>query len=329
MENRKEFNFSSQMDNAKKSVVTIIEDRLAVMTKSLDNLNNTSNHVLKLNEAKITNALNKNIPKEPRVNRLISKFKSHKKPLNLQLISKSAYKALSFKMVLARRKSSKYESLKQRINKTLYYFEGFKRFKCQKCAKIFKFESNFKRHSCVDSIKTKSSSDFKKHSRNHLQKKPYKCDVCGKEYIWPSYLKIHKRSHSNEKPYACDLCNKKCTTLGNLNIHKWTHTRVKKTKNHLPKMPFSCDECGKEFFSKSHLVIHKRTHTKEKPFSCDLCEKKFSTLGILKVHKRKHTGERPYSCDKCGKRFTQLSSLRNHSKLHKNQQKIFFPQHFK
>jgi hypothetical protein len=123
MEKRKEFNFSSQMDSAKKSVVTIIEDRVAVMTKSFEILNNTTNHVLKLNEAKITNALNKDKPKEPRVNRLISKFKSHKKPLNCQLISKSANKALSFKMVLARRKSSKYESLKQRINNTLFYFK--------------------------------------------------------------------------------------------------------------------------------------------------------------------------------------------------------------
>jgi uncharacterized Zn-finger protein len=207
MENGEYFNFSACMDNGKKSVVKILEDRMTQMKKSLDNLSKATRHALKLNEANTSNVSTK-IQNES--NLLIPKFISHK----------SDNKALSFKMALARRKFSKYESLKQRTNKTLYYFGGFKRFKCNRCAKISKYESNLNRHACVDSIKTKSSSHFETNSRNHKRKKPYSCDVCEKGFSWPSHLTIHKRSHTNEKPYECDVCDKKCATLGNLKVHK-------------------------------------------------------------------------------------------------------------
>jgi uncharacterized Zn-finger protein len=245
MENRKEFNFYSQMDNAKKSVAKILEDRFEKMTKCLDTLNQATVPVVTLKEVKISNVSTKILKKH--VNRLKTKFKSQKIPFKCQLISKSANKALSFKMVLARRKFSKYESLKQRINKTLYYFKGFKRFKCQKCAKIFKFESNLNRHLCVHSIKTKRSSHFEINSKNHLPKKKYKCDVCEREFFWPSYLIIHKRIHTNEKPFACDFCEKKCALLSNLKIHMRVHTGER---------PYSCDKCGIKFKQRTSLINH-------------------------------------------------------------------------
>jgi len=283
MENRKEFNFSACMDNAKKSMVKIFDDRLEKMTMCLDTFNKTTEHVPKLNENKISNE-SKKIHKK-----IKTKFKSRKIPIQSQYDNK----ALSFKMALARRKFSKYESLKQRSNKTLYYFDGgFKRFKCNKCAKIFKYESNSNRHSCVHSIQSNRSSHFEINSRNHLGKKQYKCDECEKEFFWPSYLIIHKRSHTKDQP---------------------------------SKTPYSCDQCGKEFFWRSHLTFHKRSHPRERPFSCDLCEQKCASLASLKIHKRKHTGERPYSCDKCGKRFAQQSNLTYHSRVHKNQNNNFSP----
>jgi len=49
MENRKEFNFSACMDNAKKSMVKIFDDRLEKMMMCLDTFNKTTEHVPKLN----------------------------------------------------------------------------------------------------------------------------------------------------------------------------------------------------------------------------------------------------------------------------------------
>jgi len=233
MDNGENFNFSACMDNAKKSVVTILEDRLEKMTASLDNINKATGQALKSNKTKILNASTKILNK----NRSLPKFKPRK----------SDSKALSFKMALARRKFAKYKTLKQRSNKTLYYFGGFKRFKCNKCAKIFKYESNSNRHSCVHSIQSNRSSHFEINSRNHLGKKQYKCDECEKEFFWPSHLTIHKRCHTNEKPYACDYCEKKCTLLSNLKIHLRVHTGER---------PYSCDQCGMKYSHRSSLINH-------------------------------------------------------------------------
>jgi DNA-directed RNA polymerase subunit RPC12/RpoP len=307
MENRNFLNFSAYMDNAKKSVITIFEDRLEKMTASLDTLNNTNDHVLTLNETKTSNSsahiYNKNkINEPPRVNRLMKKFKSQKNPFKHRRFIRDscANKALGFKMVLARRKFYKYESLKQRINKTLYYFKGFKRFKCQKCAKIFKFESNFKKHSCVHSIKTKSSSSFEINSRNHLRKKH------SKSILW-RISRFPRRSYPDSRPNSCDECGKKFPTPSHLIIHKRSHTKEK---------PYACDFCEKKFSTLHGLKVHKRLHTGERPYSCDFCQKKFSALSNFNSHKRVHTGERPYSCDKCGKRFSHLTNLKCHSKIH-------------
>ena len=47
-----------------------------------------------------------------------------------------------------------------------------------------------------------------KHTRVHTGDKPYKCNVCQKDFAIKENLDIRKKIHTGKKPYKFDACQK-------------------------------------------------------------------------------------------------------------------------
>ncbi|CAD6184729.1 unnamed protein product [Caenorhabditis auriculariae] len=89
--------------------------------------------------------------------------------------------------------------------------------------------------------------------RRHPAKVLY-CDICDKEFKYPSKIAEHMRKHTGERPFRCRLCG----------------------------MTFAQQHC---------LKTHERLHKGERPFQCNFCSKSFSSDRYLKDHVKMHMQE--------------------------------------
>lgn len=65
---------------------------------------------------------------------------------------------------------------------------------------------------------TLSVSDFANDPALLLQPR-YRCNVCGRDFLFQSYLNRHMVIHTRDKPYTCDFCHSRFTQMGSKNSH--------------------------------------------------------------------------------------------------------------
>ncbi|CAH1776336.1 unnamed protein product, partial [Owenia fusiformis] len=80
-----------------------------------------------------------------------------------------------------------------------------------------------------------------------------------------------------DKPFRCDLCYKQFRLRHHLTQHKMTHTREK---------PFACEFCdyraGRVHTLKNHIAVVHVNRTKQ--FTCSFCDYKSEDNFSLKIH---------------------------------------------
>lgn len=71
--------------------------------------------------------------------------------------------------------------------------------------------------------------------------KPFKCTVCGKEFLTGYLLKKHMEIHVSERRYKCGECGKLYKTIGHVREHMRAHS---------DERPYHCGRCNKGYKTK-------------------------------------------------------------------------------
>lgn len=66
---------------------------------------------------------------------------------------------------------------------------------------------------------------FQEHLAKHAGDKPYKCEVCPKQFNHKTDLRRHMCLHTGEKPFTCDVCGKGFIREDRMVKHADTHKK--------------------------------------------------------------------------------------------------------
>uniref|UniRef100_A0A8D3CTU8 Zgc:66448 n=1 Tax=Scophthalmus maximus TaxID=52904 RepID=A0A8D3CTU8_SCOMX len=160
-----------------------------------------------------------------------------------------------------------------------------------------------------------SASKSLLHDLEHLKKKAFQCESCGRNYSRASALDAHRRCHEEK------LVKSRNRNSGESLHHEESIVEAKPQKSQAEDAPeklFKCT-CGKAFAALYRLKAHQRfmkektKQNQESEFNCSECKKSFNGHIALFNHQRWH---KAFECKDCGLKFSRASALHSHQLHH-------------
>ena len=177
-------------------------------------------------------------------------------------------------------------------------------------------------HNSENAVKSKEKNIFLIKNENLTSNetnliKKYYCNLCSKQFLSISALKLHKRFiHEHRLFFACTYkdCGKIFRNKYRLETHLRKHQGIKLYK---------CEICEKSFSENGTLLTHYVIHSNYKPFSCEFCSYKCKTNPQLKHHYLKeHNESNFYKCFICKFKFKKKAELKHHLFFHNKQNNV-------
>ena len=186
-----------------------------------------------------------------------------------------------------------------------------KKFKCDKCSKMFGFKSKLDEHvKRCDGIFRANPRDGRSVIFTVINAdgvKKYQCTRCENTYenswsVYPHFDRKHK-----EKKHKCEKCGKMFQFQPSLQIHMNKCDGILRERVSRPKS----NRRKRQFGTKDYHII---TANKENIFQCSHCERSCKDLLKLNNHFNNSHKEKKFICEKCDKMFAMESNMKIHFK---------------